>query len=205
MGCLATKDSFMRKTAGSLEFTATDLVGFLNCRHLSSLDLAVARGSLTRPEVWDPTLKLLWDRGSAHEEEYVAHLSVAGLDVIKIERTYPTADAESLTLAAMKAGVSIIVQGSFSYDGWVGRPDILRRIEVPSALGSWSYEAIDTKLARETKAGTIIQLCLYSDLLRIAQGVAPEFMYVVPPWSDFQPQQYRFTDCLFPQGQARSA
>ena len=53
---------------------------------------------------------------------------------------------------------------------------------------------IDTKLARETKAGTILQLCLYSDLLRIAQGVAPEFMYVVPPWTDFQPQQYRFTD-----------
>ena len=94
----------------------------------------------------------------------------------------------------MKAGASIIVQGSFSYGGWIGRPDVLRRVEVPSLLGSWSYEPIDTKLARETKAGTILQLCLYSDLLRIAQGVSPEFMYVVPPWTEFQPQQYRFAD-----------
>ena len=29
----------------------------------------------------------------------------------------------------------------------------------PSALGAWSYEAQDTKLARETKGGTILQLC----------------------------------------------
>jgi uncharacterized protein len=28
----------------------------------------------------------------------------------------------------------------------------------------------------------------------MAQGTAPEFMYVVAPWTDFQPQQYRFTD-----------
>ena len=44
--------------------------------------------------------------------------------------------------------------------------DILRRVEVSSALGGWSYEPVDTKLARETKAGTILQLCLYADLKR---------------------------------------
>ena len=53
---------------------------------------------------------------------------------------------------------------------------------------------IDTKLARETKAGTVLQLCLYSDLLTAAQGTVPEYMHVVAPWSDFEPQQYRFTD-----------
>jgi predicted RecB family nuclease len=58
----------------------------------------------------------------------------------------------------------------------------------------WSYEAIDTKLARETRAGAVLQLCVYSDLLRKMQGLAPEFMYVVAPWSDFKPQQYRFAD-----------
>jgi uncharacterized protein len=31
-------------------------------------------------------------------------------------------------------------------------------VETPSALGVWSYEVIDTKLARETKGGTILQL-----------------------------------------------
>jgi predicted RecB family nuclease len=54
------------------------------------------------------------------------------------------------------------------------RADLLRRIEVPSCLGAWSYEAIDTKLARETKAGAVLQLCLYSDLIKEVQGLAPE-------------------------------
>ena len=74
--------------------------------------------------------------------------------------------------------------------GYGGR----RRVETPSGLGAWSYEALDTKLARETRAGAVLQLCLYSDLLGQAQGVAPEWMYVVVPWSDFEPQRYRFAD-----------
>jgi uncharacterized protein len=73
----------------------------------------------------------------------------------------------------------------------VGRPDILRRIDRPSSLGTWSYEVLDTKLARETKSGTILQLCLYSDLLSAAQGAAPEQMYIVSPWSEFRPQPFR--------------
>ncbi len=40
----------------------------------------------------------------------------------------------------------------------------------------------------------MLQLCLYSDLLTRQQGLAPEYMYVVAPWSDFEPQQYRFAD-----------
>jgi hypothetical protein len=32
----------MLKIGGSFELTATDLVGYLNCRHLSELDRAVA-------------------------------------------------------------------------------------------------------------------------------------------------------------------
>ena len=74
--------------------------------------------------------------------------------------------------------------------GWAGT-DILRRVETPSDLGNWSYEVVDTKLARETKGGTVLQLCLYSDLLSIAQGYAPEYMYVVVPWSDYIPQAFR--------------
>ena len=184
----------MRKTSTSLELTATDLVGFLNCRHLSYLDLAVAEGALPKPFVWDPMLEILSERGSAHEEAYVQHLILAGWDVARIDKIGPSAETEDHTLTAMQGGASVIVQGALSHDCWGGRPDILRRVEAPSTLGSWSYEAMDTKLSRETKAGTILQLCLYSDLLREAQGVAPEFMYVVPPWTDFKPQQFRFAD-----------
>ena len=34
----------MKKVGASFEFSATDLVGHLNCRHLTALDRAVAEG-----------------------------------------------------------------------------------------------------------------------------------------------------------------
>ena len=61
----------------------------------------------------------------------------------------------------------------------------------PSALGEWSYEVIDTKLARETRGGTVLQLCLYSELLGVVQGELPEAMHVVSPGSAFEPESFR--------------
>ena len=184
----------MRKNGGVFELSATDLVGYLNCRHLSELDRAVAEGALAKPKVWDLLLQILWERGAVHEQNYVEHLTRAGLQVVKIGGVYVTDEAVSETLAAMKNGTQVIAQGALAYQGWGGRADILRRVEVKSAIGDWSYEAIDTKLARETKAGTVLQLCLYSDLLTQTQGVAPEHLYVVAPWTDFEPREYRFAD-----------
>jgi predicted RecB family nuclease len=184
----------MRKVGGSFELTATDLVGYLNCRHLSELDRAVAEGTLAKPKVFDPLLQILWERGTTHERSYLEHLTQAGLDVVKIDGFDLGESAVAETSAAMKKGAAIIAQAALAHRGWGGRADILRRVELPSAIGNWSYEAIDTKLARETKAGAVLQLCLYSDLLAQTQGVAPEHMYVVAPWSDFQPRGYRFAD-----------
>ena len=62
---------------------------------------------------------------------------------------------------------------------WYGRADFLRRVEKPSALGDWSYEVVETKLARSTKARAIIQLCFYSELVGEIQGVLPDYMHVV--------------------------
>jgi predicted RecB family nuclease len=77
---------------------------------------------------------------------------------------------------------------------WGGRADVLRRVEKPTELGTWSYEVIDTKLARETKGNTVLQICLYSDLLAEAQKRTPELAYVVTPGSDFKPQNFRYFD-----------
>lgn len=184
----------MKKEGSLLEFSATDLVGYLNCHHLAGLDRAVAEGALLKPKVWDPLLQILAERGAAHEQSYVEHLTNSGLEVVRIDGIEVTSEAVAETRAAMQRGLPIIAQAALSHQGWNGRTDILRRVELPSGLGGWSYEPIDTKLARETKAGTILQLCLYADLLTEAQGMAPEYMYVVPPWSEFEPQQYRFAD-----------
>lgn len=56
---------------------------------------------------------------------------------------------------------------------------ILTRVDKPSERNGWSYEVVETKLARSTKARAIIQLSFYSDLLSRIQGVMPDYMHVV--------------------------
>jgi predicted RecB family nuclease len=184
----------MRNVGGTIELSAADLIGHLGCRHLTQLDLAVAHGKDKPPKIWDPLLELLWQRGLAHERGYIEHLEGSGLKVERIEGFGIETKQVEQTAEAMHAGVPVIVQGALSSGRWGGRPDVLKRVERSSALGAWSYEVIDTKLARETKSGTILQLCLYSDLLTAPQGLTPEQMYVVSPWSGFTPQTFRTDD-----------
>ena len=53
----------MKRTGDSLEFSATDLAGYLNCRHLSALERASADGSLSGPVVRDLFFDTLRERG----------------------------------------------------------------------------------------------------------------------------------------------
>ena len=63
-------------------------------------------------------------------------------------------------------------------------------------FGNWSYEVVDTKLARETRGGTILQLCLYSELVGQIQDVMPQRMHVVTPEREFQPETFRLDEFL---------
>lgn len=184
----------MERHGDGMLLSASDLVGHLNCDHLTSLDIAVANGALAKPVSWDPLVELLWARGAQHEQGFVDHLRAQGFEVTVIPGIGVGDDAIASTHEAMRRGDPIIVQAAFRVNDWVGRTDVLRRIEVPSNLGAWSYEVIDTKLARETKAGTVLQLCVYAALLEASQGLRPEHCYVVAPWSDYEPQVYRMDD-----------
>ena len=185
----------MHKFGTTLMLSAHDLVGNLYCAHLTGVDLQVALGLLPKPARWDPLLDLLRERGRKHEQAFLDHLRASGFEPLLIEGVDVTDDAVARTREAMRAGHAIIVQAALRDENWLGRADILKRVETPSALGGgWSYEIIDTKLARETKGGTILQLCLYAQILADMQGVEPEFVYVVAPWSDYQPQQFRVAD-----------
>jgi len=181
----------MLRFSSRLQLSASDLVGHLNCRHLTDLDVEALDGRLERPHYRDPLLDILIERGALHEKSYLDHLAANGYEVVQIEGDGLTRRQADQTLEAMRAGKQIIAQGVLLDEQWGGRADILRRIRKPSVLGEWSYEVIDTKLARETKGGTILQLSLYSDLLGRAQGMAPECMHVVTPGSGFEPQHYR--------------
>ena len=181
----------MQYLGAELHLSASDLVGHVNCRYLTTLDLAVANGALAKPRVWDPVLEVLAERGALHEKGYIKHLKGTGLSVTEIGGFAVDEGAVARTLEAMKVGVPIIVQGALQSEHWSGRADILRRVEKPSYLGSWSYEVIDAKLARETKGGTVLQICLYSDLLASVQKRTPEFAHVVVPDVGFELQTFR--------------
>lgn len=184
----------MQLVGAKVLLSASDLIGFLNCRHLTQLDFDVAHGKRTRPIRADPFLEALAERGRLHEEAYVSHLRGQGRKITEIGGKGFDAAAAQDTIAAMKAGADVVVQAAFLQEGWGGRADILLRVEKPSNLGSWSYEVADTKLAQETKGGTILQLCLYSDLVGRIQGRTPENAHVITPETEFEPQSYRIAD-----------
>ena len=179
---------------GAIRLSATDLVNHLSCRHLTRLNAGVAAGEMEPPSYHDRFLELLQKRGADHEEGYIQHLKAQGLEVVRIGGDTIQDLYLEQTAAAMRRGVDVIVQGALAHGRWCGRADILRRIDAPSRLGGWSYEVYDTKLSRETKGGTILQLSLYSDLVERIQGRCPEQMCVVVPWSEYEAESFRTDD-----------
>jgi predicted RecB family nuclease len=186
----------MRLGDDGLLLSATDLSNFLSCRHRTALEMSEARGKLQRPRWNDPLLDVLFKRGLEHEERYVESLRAQGQDVVDLTDVKTPEAAVERTLAAVGVGARVIVQGALRYGRWFGRPDVLLRVDTPSDLGAWSYEVVDTKLARETRAGTILQLGVYSEMLAAAQGARPEHFHVVTPNPEtgFHALDYRTDD-----------
>ena len=184
----------MKADSGHIRLSATDLANHLGCHHLTSLDLAVAVGARAAPIWHSPDLWVLRQRGFEHENAYLEHLAAQGMSIVDLRDIGDDKRAVAETFAAMERGADVIAQGTLANGRWFGRADVLRRVERASKLGGWSYEVYDCKLARETKAATILQLSLYSELLAMIQGVLPESMYVIPFGADFRLEQYRVLD-----------
>jgi len=161
----------------TLHLAATDVAAHLACRHLTQLARAMAEGRLHVSMPPDPRLETLRQRGNLHEQAYVRSLLEQDRSVADLR---DTADPAA-TLAAMQDGNDVIVQAPLAAGRLAGRADILLRVATPSALGSFSYEPADTKLARDTRAGTILQLCTYAALLATAQELEPARLHVVTP------------------------
>ena len=170
-------------------FSATDLSDFLGCEHLTALSRRVALGELKRPYRSDPAIEALIQRGAEHEAAYVEHLRQRGMAVIDLR-----GKGSDATRQAMASGTDVLVQATLSDGTWGGIADIIVKIEGTSSFGPWSYEVQDTKLARQTKSGAILQLSLYSDLLGIMLGRTPEYMHIIKPDVDFRPESYRYDD-----------
>lgn len=174
----------MKLVDGSLRLAATDLANHLACPHLTTLDLQYAFGELAGYTNFDPLLDILRDRGRAHEEAYLAHLRTSGL-------TVESASAAAPPLTLMERGVDAIYQAWLEDGQWGGRADFLLRVDRPSARWAWSYEVADTKLGTDTRAGTVLQLLVYSDLLTRLQGSEPAYAHVIKPGPTFPRETFR--------------
>ncbi len=172
-------------------FSATDIANFLACQHTATLDRAESREEITKPFFNDPTVDLLRRLGLEHEQRYLRELAEShGLEITRINGNGSWEDACAGTIRALRNGSAAIYQAAFLNTLWRGRPDFLLRVDTPSALGTWSYEVVETKLARSTKAGALVQLCFYSDLLSRIQRVEPQRMHVVLG-GGASPEQFR--------------
>jgi predicted RecB family nuclease len=158
-------------------FFATDIANFLACRHLMTLERAEAAGQIQKPFSHDPGADLLRELGVRHEQAFLRHLAQTK-EVVQIPGE-PWEDAVARTVEAIRRGADVVYQATFQDGPWGGRSDFLIRVDKLSALGPFSYEVVETKLARSAKARAILQLCFYSELLARIQGAQPERMHVV--------------------------
>ncbi|MBI3521698.1 MAG: TM0106 family RecB-like putative nuclease [Chloroflexi bacterium] len=189
----------MQLADGTVIYSASDLTGYLACEHLLQQELRALHGETGRPDRADPELDVLTKRGIEHERRYRDRLIADGKRVVEIAldrdeltTTARLRDAHERTLEAMRSGADVVYQGAFFDGTWLGYADFLIRVEAPSALGTFSYEVADTKLARHVKASALLQTCAYSDQLTRAQGVAPEWVRVV--LGDLAEPKYRLRD-----------
>ena len=178
----------MHFSESGLRLSATDLASHLACRHKTQLDLRRAKGELQKPYWYDPGLEVLQQKGEEHERSYLDHLRDQG---VRVEEVRGNQNLVAATRQAMAAGSGAITQAWLEDGCWTGRADVLLRVPGKSTLGEYHYEVVDTKLSAQTKPGTILQLCLYAEMLGKLQGRRPDAVMVVTPGSGFEPEVYR--------------
>lgn len=183
-----------RTEDGGCRFSATDLVNYLGCRHATYLDMRSLEEDLEKAEA-DDTMRLLQRKGLAHEQAYLERLRSDGREIVEIDRDGSLQDRAAATWSAMSDGVDVIYQAALHREPWRGDADFLVRCPRPSALGDYSYEVLDTKLAKKAAPGYLIQLCVYTDLLEGLQELRPECMYLL--LGDGTEQRFRVDDFFY--------
>lgn len=164
----------MRSWHNALLHSPSDLVRFLGCAHATALDLRKLREPDSLPDKVDDDAMavLVQQAGLDHEEAFRAGLARNG-ELIEVPTSGSLEARAAATAEAMRSGAAAIYQAAFLAEPWHGFADFLIRVEEPSALGGWSYEPVDTKLARSVKPSHLIQLGLYAQMMAQVQETTP--------------------------------
>ena len=195
----------MQLIDGKPVFSATDLVGYLACEHLTALERMALEGLAQRPHRRDRELDIIRERGFQHERRFLDELVAEGRSVVTVERRDEEDRRDAIarraveTVDAMASGADVVYQATFFDGTWLGYADFLLKVEDvarPSVWGPWHYEVADTKLARHVKAGAVLQICSYVEQLTRIQGVAPTRMLVALGGSARETAELRVEDYM---------
>ena len=148
----------VRKLGNEIIFSATDVVNFLECEHLTSLDRINLETPLERsPD--DPTMRLIQEHGTRHERQYLTSLHDGGRTIIDVSKKGVGLDQQvDATRQALADGPDVVYQAALRDGVFAGFADFLERVDLPSDLGAFSYEVVDTKLSKSPKAKYLVQL-----------------------------------------------
>jgi len=177
-----------------LVVSASDLVGFASCPHLTWLDKKVAAGELSKPDRTDAMLEILRERGLEHENDYLKALKAEGVEVVSLddpssggggtktpaERKNKLIKRASDTVIALAKRAKVVYQATFfdesSHPGWRGHADFIRPVNYGD---DQNFEPEDTKLAGHVSVNAVLQLCNYVDHIERVTGVRPRKIRVV--------------------------
>ena len=171
----------MLRRNGQLTFSPTDLNVFFESPFASYMD----RRACDEPSAFpgererDPQLALAAEMGDAHEAAFLARTQQTH-DVCVIARDTFKGDASFVaTEAAIRAGRAVIFQAALRHERFFGYADFLFRVEQPGSTLGWTYQVVDTKLARKPKPYFLLQLCAYAEMLAPLLGHRPTALAIV--------------------------
>src|SRR5258708_32277260 len=116
----------MKLESSHIRLSAPDLSNYLACRHLPSLDLSVAHGERSAPDLRSADLKVIQELGLRHEAAYLQSLRDAGLSFVDLPKMTEQQGA-SETLSCTRRGVEVIAHATITSGEGDGRPDVLRQ------------------------------------------------------------------------------
>jgi uncharacterized protein len=142
--------------------TASMLYDYVQCPHRVYLDLF---GDPDRRDPISAFVQLLWERGSAFEQETIEKLQIPFENL----RVYSAEENERLTFEAMERGDSLIYGGRIRIGNLLGEPDLIRKEadgyvagDIKSGAG---FEGRTENSVGKPKKHYAVQLGLYTDIL----------------------------------------
>ena len=113
----------MQRRGDQIIYSASDLMAFLECQHLATLNLMALDKDMERAAP-DEQILLIQDKGFAHEADFLKSLRKEGGKVVELSSAGSAADNIAATRDAMVQGADVIFQAALSDGTFSGYADV---------------------------------------------------------------------------------